>query len=128
MFTEEADMQSETVGIDAVTHCPNEKCRWHDTDRIHPGTRWYRLHGYYVSAQHGKIPRFRCLGCGRTFSVRSNLMHWYLHFDDIEIIEIGEAYLAGASLGKLAKDRGISINMVRTRLRRFFEFYESKAS
>ena len=110
-----------------ITHCPNEKCRWHNPARIQPTTRWYRPHGYYVSAQHGKIARFRCLGCGRTFSVRSNLINRYLHFDDFEIAEIGESYLAGASLGELARERGISINMVRTRLRRFFDFYEDKA-
>ncbi len=111
-----------------ITHCPNEKCRWHNPARIQDNTRWYRQHGYYYSAQHGKIPRFLCLGCGRTFSARTNLISWYLHFDDIEIVEIGEKYLSGASLGDLAKERGITINMVRTRLKRYFEFYDEKAS
>ena len=120
-------MKKEAHSIPPISCCPNEKCRWHNPSRIREDTRWYRLHGYYHSAQHGRIPRFRCLGCGKTFSMRTNLMSWYLHFDNIEILEIGEDYLAGASLGDLAKERGISINMVRTRLRRFFELYDSKA-
>ena len=111
----------------SVTHCPNEKCRYHNPVRVPAGNRWYRLHGYYYSAQHGKVPRFRCMACGRTFSVRTNLISRYLHFDDYKIAEIGESYLAGASLGELARERGISINMVRTRLRRFFELYDEKA-
>ena len=66
------------------------------------------------------------MACGKTFSVRTNLMYWYLHFDDIGINEIGHRYLSGASLGELAKEWGISIHMVRTRLRRFFDFYDKK--
>ena len=110
-----------------INHCPNEKCRFHNPLRLPEGARWYRLHGFYYSAQHGKVPRYRCIGCGRTFSIRSNLINRYLHFDDYEIAEIGEDYLAGASLGELARERGISINMVRTRLRRFFDFYGKEA-
>ena len=119
-------MRKTTELIPFVNHCPNEKCRWYNPDRIRTNTRWYRLHGYYDSAQHVRIPRFRCLACGKTFSVRTNLMNWYLHFDDIGINEIGYRYLAGASLCELARERGISINMVRTRLRRFFEFHDKK--
>ena len=120
-------MQKELENNVSVTHCPNERCRYHNPARVPADSRWYRLHGFYYSAQHGKVPRFRCIGCGRTFSVRSNLISRYLHFDNYEIVEIGESYLAGASLGDLARERGISINMVRTRLRRFFEVYGDKA-
>ena len=109
-----------------LNHCPNKKCRWHNPDRI-KNVRWFKLHGYYYSAQHGRIARFRCLGCGRTFSIRSNMMNRYLHYDDIEIDEIGFSYLAGASLCEMARERGISIGMVRTRLKRFFEYYDEKA-
>ena len=109
-----------------LNQCPNPKCRWHNPDRT-KDTRWYKLHGYYDSAQHGRIARFRCLSCGRTFSLRSNMMNRYLHYDDIEIDEIGFSYLAGASLCEMARDRGISIGMVRTRLKRFFDFYDEKA-
>ena len=120
-------MQKKTEIVPFVTHCPNRKCRWYNPTRIRSGVRWYRLHGYYVSAQHGKIPRFRCLGCGRTFSVRTNMASRYLHYDEVEIVEIGEKYLAGASVCAMAREKGISINMVRTRLRRFFEYYYEDA-
>ena len=109
-----------------LNHCPNKKCRWHIPDRT-KNIKWYKLHGYYYSAQHGRIARFRCLGCGRTFSLRSNMVNRYLHYDDIEIDEIGFSYLAGASLCEMARERGISIGMVRTRLKRFFDFYDEKA-
>ena len=120
-------MENEAQSNPLITHCPNTKCRWNDPACIPVSVKWYRLHGYYTTAQHVRIPRFRCLCCGRTLSVRTNLINWYLHFDDIEIMEIGERYLAGASLCELAKERGISVTMVRTRLRRFFDFYKDAA-
>ena len=62
-----------------------------------------------------------------TKNIRSNMMNRYLHYDDIEIDEIGFSYLAGASLCEMARERGISIGMVRTRLKRFFEYYDEKS-
>ncbi len=99
--------------------CPNPACLWHDPGKIPPGIRWYRKHGFYESAQHGRIGRYICLRCHKTFSERTRrLDSYYLHFDNIDISELGQAWLAGEPLREIAKRHGITINMVRTRLRR----------
>ena len=114
--------------VPLINHCPNKHCIWNNPCRVPKQSRWYRLHGYYNSSQHGRIPRFRCQRCGTTFSVRTGLSTRYLHFDGIEFAEIGERYLSGSSLGEIARDHGVSIQMIRLRLRRFFELAMDVAS
>ncbi len=105
-------------GIDQEC-CPNPDCPWHDPGKIPRGKRWYRRHGYYVSEQHGRITRYICLKCNKSFSDRTfSADSYYLHFDDIDVSELEQAWLGGKPVGEIAKNLGISTGMVRTRLRR----------
>lgn len=99
--------------------CPNPDCVWHRRQNIPEGRRWYRKHGYYYSAQHGMITRYICLNCNKTFSERSQVDDFYLHYDKYSILEIGRLWMSGQSLKEIAKKLGITVQMVRTRLRRF---------
>ena len=65
------------------------------------------------------ITRYVCLSCNRTFSERTMQHNFYLHYDEIGILDIGLAWLKGESLKEIAGNRGITVQMVRTRLRRF---------
>ena len=99
--------------------CPNKKCDYHRPENIAKGTKMFRKHGYYVSAQHGRIPRSMCLKCGNTLSPRTDDENYYLHYDGFDIEEIGEAYYSGQNQKDIARKKGISIQMVRTRIKRF---------
>ncbi len=106
-------------GDDRIVCCPNPDCSWHDPGKIPKGEKWYRKHGYYESAQHGRIRRYICLKCHKTFSERTcGDDSYYLHFDDIDVSELGRAWLAGEPLKVIAARNGITVGMVRTRLRR----------
>ena len=107
-----------------MDHCPNPDCIWFDPAKIPEGLVWYRKHGYYESGQHGRIRRFYCINCGRTFSARTSSKEWYLHFDDISIPSLAEAWLAGGSVKEIARNYGISRQMVVTRLKRSDELEE----
>lgn len=98
--------------------CPYPDCSWHDPSNIPPGMHWCRRHGYYDSGQHGKIPRYVCRNCNRTFSERTKDKDCYLHYDEADLTELGKAWLAGETLGDIAREWGITIQMVRTRLKR----------
>ena len=106
--------------------CPNPECQWHWKGSIPKGMRWYRKHGYYDSAQHGKIARYVCRNCHRTFSDRTLEKDFYLHFDEFSIFDIGLAWLKGETLRDIARERGITIQMVRTRLKRFEPYAEGQ--
>ena len=60
-----------------------------------------------------------CLKCGKTFSPRTSDENYYLHFDGFDIEEIGSAYYSGQNQKDIAKKKGISIQMVRTRIKRY---------
>ena len=106
--------------------CPNPECQWHRKGSIPKGMQWYRKHGYYVSEQHGRIARYMCLNCHKTFSERTWQNNFYLHFDEYGILEIGMAWLRGETLKEIARKRGITIQMVRTRLKRFEPYAEGQ--
>ena len=115
----------EREGPDEIMeHCPNPDCIWFDPAKIPQGLVWYRKHGYYESGQHGRIRRFYCMNCGRTFSARTSRKEWYLHYDDISIPSLAEAWLAGGSVKEIARNYGISRQMVVTRLKRSDELEE----
>ncbi len=106
--------------------CPNPECKWHCKEAIPKGMRWYRKHGYYYSSQHGRITRYICLNCHQTFSDRTRMADFYLHYDHYSILEIGLAWLQGKTLKQIARDQGISIQMVRTRLKRFEPYADGR--
>lgn len=56
--------------------CPHRDCAMHD----HPTPAFYRRHGYYhpLCRAH-PVPRFRCLGCRRTFSRQTFRMDYRDH-------------------------------------------------
>ena len=111
-------MKEETSQDAGRDRCPNPGCDWHDPKKIPAGIRWYKKHGFYLNEQHGKMQRFICTNCRRSFSARTDSNEWYLHFDYISIPALAEAWMAGGSVKEIAKEYGISQQMVRTRLRR----------
>ena len=98
--------------------CPNPECIWHDPEKIPKGKCWYRKHGFYFSEQHGKVQRYICNNCRKTFCPRTDSDEWYLHFDNISIPALAEAWLAGGTVQEIAREYGITQQMVRTRLKR----------
>lgn len=74
------------------------------------------------------MQRYICLNCHKSFSVRTDSSQWYLHFDYISIPALAQAWQAGGTVREIAKEYGISQQMVRTRLRRSDVFDEWELS
>jgi hypothetical protein len=56
--------------------CPNKACRNHQ----HPqGEIWYKPFGWYVTKAMGKVKRYACLTCGKSFSEQTFRLSYYLH-------------------------------------------------
>lgn len=77
-----------------------------------------RFHGWYRSHQHGKVRRFRCVTCARTFSDRTGTVNWYLHNDTIAAETLLYNWCMGESIRTIAKTNSCSESMIRTRLQR----------
>ena len=58
--------------------CPNTACQNHR----HPhGKRWYKPFGWYDTQAHGKVKRYACLKCGKSFSEQTFRLSYYVHLN-----------------------------------------------
>jgi len=105
--------------VDKLT-CPNEDCVNHFWSDVPKRTERFHRHGYYISAQYGLIPRYMCRACGRSFTERTNTSVYHLHFDQYPPEVIGQLFQSGLTPREIATELMITIQMVYTRLRKFF--------
>jgi transposase-like protein len=56
--------------------CPRESCAHHYDI---PSQNWFYRFGYYESKCRGRIPRFRCKACNKTFSTQTFSIHYWTH-------------------------------------------------
>jgi transposase-like protein len=80
-------------------HCPRTDCRFH-TSAL--GWHWVR-HGWFSrQATPRRIPRFRCVHCGHTFSSQSFSTTYWLKRPDI-LVDIAERLLACSGYRQIAR-------------------------
>ena len=105
--------------------CPNPLCKWHHKINLPKNDKWFRCHGYYDTKQHGRIPRYICINCHRTFTLRTSADIWHLKDDDMNLKDIGRRWIEGSTICEIAKSYGVSDQVIRTRLKRFMEYSKS---
>ncbi|MCF0238042.1 MAG: IS1 family transposase [Sphaerochaetaceae bacterium] len=108
-----------------TTTCPNDQCLYHKEENLPQKGNWYSSHGTYRSRQWGKVSRFRCKGCGKTFSTRTESESKYLH-EDIKLEgRLAMEWLGGSSVKSLSKKYKLTNQMVKTRINRILSRYVS---
>jgi transposase-like protein len=90
--------------------CPRRECPRHTDPR---GFR-YRIHGSYATARNPRIPRFRCLTCGSTFSRKAFSLTYYLKRPGL-LRPVAAGLLACSAHRQLARTHGCTPSTV-TRL------------
>lgn len=101
--------------------CPNPLCKWHHKINLPKTDKWFRCHGYYDTKQHGRIPRYICINCHRTFTLRTGANFWHFRDDKMDVKEIAKQWIGGMTICEIAKAYGVSDQVIRTRLKRFME-------
>jgi hypothetical protein len=56
--------------------CPNPRCRRHRLGQS--DSTWYYRHGHHDTHAFGRVQRYRCRACGRTFSDQTFLLNYWL--------------------------------------------------
>ena len=56
--------------------CPNSACANHRTALV---KNWYKPFGYYTTQAYGRVKRYACLRCGKSFSEQTFRLSYYLH-------------------------------------------------
>jgi hypothetical protein len=60
--------------MELYAFCPNSKCKWH---LAAPEEQWYSSAGHHDTLAFGRVPRFKCHSCGKTFSTQTfSIDYW----------------------------------------------------
>ena len=81
-------------------HCPRTACPFH---RSAAGWRWVRYGSYARRAQPQRIPRFRCVHCGVTFSTQTFAATYYLKRPAL-LLPVAHRLLAGSGLRQITRE------------------------
>ena len=96
--------------------CPNRGCGYHY--RPFPqGKGWYERWGVYETEAFGEVQRYRCKGCGKTFSPQTFSVDYYSkRVVDYRVVERGVSEcMSEAGLGRML---GVSEKVVRNKVGR----------
>ncbi len=81
--------------------CPNPECEYHQ-NKIPINFPWYMKRGWYHSSAHGKVQRYLCKSCGKSFSERMFFTDYYAKRIDIDLQDLLFHYSNGFSQRALA--------------------------
>lgn len=82
--------------------CPNVDCENHNQG-ISKGPKWYIRHGLYTTKRlKHKIQRFKCKKCGKTFSIQTFSVDYYVHIT-IDYKELEKLNVAFEKIGDMAR-------------------------
>src|SRR5213594_1743589 len=97
-----------------------ERCPWRSCPRhARPEGRFFvRFGSYRCDSSPFRIPRFRCKGCGRTFSSQTFRAEYRLRKPWIDLGVLVDL-VSGVSLRQSARTLGVSLGTVEERLERF---------
>jgi len=96
--------------------CPNPRCSHHFDESGGYHGHWKHA-GSYPTLVAGTVPRFRCLACGRGFSVRTFSINYYTK-RRLDLREIHRAVSQGESLSSIARHCSCSVESVQNRIDR----------
>ena len=94
--------------------CPYPACHNHVTPTVDD---WWKPVGFHDTKAFGKVPRYRCRQCGRTFSVQTFSVHYYAK----RVLELRKLErLAASSVGTraLSREFGCSCGSITNRVDR----------
>jgi len=98
-----------------IPHCPNPACRWFHEP---PAEKWYIHYGYHHTKAFGRVHRFRCKRCGRTFSTQTFLIDYYAKkVVDYEILL--QHLVTASGLLDLSRKLRVRVETIENRFERF---------
>ena len=92
--------------------CPRPDCPNHRLDLA--GEDWFVRHGYHTTRAFGRVPRYRCRVCGKTFSDQTFLLNYWLK-KKTDFVEFGKQINSSSSDNFVGRHFGYSADSVRIR-------------
>jgi len=94
--------------------CPHADCRWHQRA---PSRKWYRAVGYHATKLFGRVRRFRCKACGRTFSTQTYSINYYAK-KKVDYDQLLIRHASSESGRALSRSLGVSCGTIANRIER----------
>lgn len=103
--------------------CTNKECKMNNRKNHKGEPKWYRKHGFYATKNRGRIQRFRCTICGKTFSIQTFSVDYYAH----KVVDYNEIEAINRSPGSLKQklNSRITYCVFRNRMERLFRQYSA---
>lgn len=92
--------------------CPRPGCPAHRLDP--PASRWFYRHGFHDTIAFGRVRRYRCRYCGKTFSDQTFLLNYWLK-KPTDFSELGRAINSSSSSGFVGRHHHLSADSLRIR-------------
>ena len=93
--------------------CPRRTCKAHRLTNP-PGQRWFYRHGYHDTLAFGRVPRYRCRLCGKTFSDQTFLLNYWLK-KRTDFAALGREINSSSSSNFIGRHNGFSADSMRIR-------------
>ena len=94
--------------------CPNPMCRLHLEN---PSPGWFRPKGAYLTHTFGRVPRFRCRVCGKSFSSQTFSLNYYAK-RRVDYPDLLSRHASSESLRAISRNLRLSCGTVQNRLDR----------
>ena len=99
----------------APQFCPHKDCRYHGKER--KPVIWYRSWGSYGTKAFGTVQRYRCNGCGRTFSDQTFSLDYYVK-KKVRYERVLEQIISAGGVRDTARQERYSASVVQNRTAR----------
>ena len=92
--------------------CPDPDCSAHRLDL--DDSTWYYRHGFHNTKAFGRVQRYRCRRCGRTFSDQTFLLNYWLK-KHTDFAALGREMNSSSSSNFVARHHDLSADSMRIR-------------
>lgn len=96
--------------------CPNPKCVFHNAREADYSKYWLR-YGYHNTKVVGKVRRFKCKACQKSFSERTFSVHYYTK-KNLDVKAISMAVNRSESLSSIGRKLGCNGDSITNRINR----------
>ena len=113
--------RSESPHSNPAPHCSNPRCPYfyHNNPQ---DTRWRADHGSYLTRAFGKVPRYCCRLCGKTFSDQTFKVDYYVKHP-VDYIPLIMALVATSGQGNMSRFTGLRYELIQNRFERLARFF-----
>jgi lambda repressor-like predicted transcriptional regulator len=94
--------------------CPNSHCVWHSNA---PDFAWAKPKGFYTTKAFGRVQRYQCAACHRTFSSQTFSLAYYVK-RPVALPDIVARLVSGESLRAMSRNLAVSLNLLSNRIDR----------